>query len=69
MVLQGVENENDGENENENENGGANELWVKNEISGELWFAILAVLMSFGLRKRTSVSFGSRSQRCLGGAI
>ena len=69
MVLQGVENENDGENENENENSGANELWVKNEISGELWFAILAALMSFGLRKRIAVSFGSRSQRCLGGAI
>ena len=34
MVLHAVENENDGENENEN--GGANELWVENEIGGEL---------------------------------
>ena len=65
VVLQGVKNE----NENENENDGANELQVKNEIGGQLWFAILATLMSFGLRKRTAVSFGSRSQQCLGGAI
>ena len=34
MVLQAVEIENDGENKNEN--GGANELWVENEIGGEL---------------------------------
>ena len=58
MVLHAVENENDGENENEN--GGANELWVENEIDGELWFAISIALMSFGSRTRTAMSFGSR---------
>ena len=57
MVLHEVENENDGENENEN--GGANELWVENEIGGELWFAISVALMSFGSRTRTAMSFGS----------
>ena len=38
MVLQAVENE------NENENGGANELWVENENSGELWVMISTML-------------------------
>ena len=57
MVLQAVENKNDGKNENEN--GGANELWVENEIGGELWFAISVAPMSFGLRTRTTVSFGT----------
>ena len=59
MVLQAVEIENDGENKNEN--GGANELWVENEIGGELWFAISVALMSFRSRTRTAMSFGSRS--------
>ena len=58
MVLQAVENE------NENENSGANELWVENDIGGELWFAISTMLISFGSRTRTAVSFGSQSQRC-----
>ena len=53
MVLQAVENE------NENENGGANELWVENEIGSELWFAISAASMSFRSRTRTAMSFGS----------
>ena len=56
-VLQAVENENDGQNENEN--GGTDELQIENENDGELWFAILATPMSFGLRTRTAVSFGS----------
>ena len=49
---------------NKNENGGANELWVENVNDGELWFAISAAPMSFGLRMRMAVSFGSRSWQC-----